>query len=83
MSRLAEKLTKRIKNEFDIDVIPKIYRTRAGYWQRSRGAWSWFMLTEDNKDIGSLWSAKDVLKANKLSSYWTDVTQCEILIEEK
>ena len=82
MSKLAEKLAQRIKKEFDIDVIPKIYRTRAGYWQRSRGAWSWFMLTEDNKDVGSLWSAITVLNARKLSDYWTDITQCEILVEK-
>ena len=85
MSKLAEKLSKRIKEEFDIDVIPKIYRIRAGYWQRRAGAWSWFMLTKDGFDVGSIYRANDVLKAKKLSSLRTHPIdyQTEILIEEK
>ncbi len=36
---LAQQLCERLKDEFDIDdLIPIIYRTKAGYWQRSRGA---------------------------------------------
>ena len=80
---LAEKLKYRIKKEFDVDVIPEIHRTRAGYWQKAAGAFSWFMMTNSNQDVGSQSSAKDVLKAKRLSNTWTDNTQMAIDIEEK
>lgn len=81
-NKLAIKLCKRLKTEFDIDVIPKIYRTYAGFWQRAEGTWSWFMLTKDNRDVGSLWSVTKVLKAKELSRFNFDNTQTEILIEK-
>lgn len=79
---LAEKLKYRIKEEFDVEVIPEIHRTRAGYWQKATGAFSWFMLTYTNQYIGSQFKAKDVLKAKRLSNTWTDNTQMAIDIEE-
>ena len=82
MKTLAQKLADRIKKEFDVEVIPVIHRTRAGYWQRSAGAFSWFMLTKENQNIGSQGPAKDVLKAKELSNTWTDNSQMAIDIEE-
>jgi len=83
MSILAIKLKNRLEKEFGIkNIIPKIHRTRAGYWQRAEGAWSWFMLCEDNTDIGSQWSANRVLNAKRLSK--TDaVCQSTIDVEEE
>ena len=83
MSILAKELAKRIKKEFNIEVLPEIHRTRAGYWQRSEGAFSWFMVTKDSKDIGSQNKALDVLRAKKLSITWIDCTQACIDIEIK
>ena len=83
MSKLAFLLKRRLELIFGIDdIIPKIYRTRAGYWQRAQGAWSWFMITKDNRDVGSQRSATKVLNAKKLSRFSVDSIQIEIIIEE-
>lgn len=51
----------------------KLHRTYAGYWQRSEGAWSWWLggpASDHSADIyrcrlGSQWPATEVLKAHK------------------
>ena len=76
-TELSKKLAQRLKKEFNFDVEPIIQRTYAGYWQRSNGAWLWFMVGKGG-DIGSGYRAKEVLRAKKLSSL-----SDEIFIEEK
>lgn len=46
MTYLVKRLVQRIKNEFNIDVEPKLYRTRAGYRQKANGTWLWYMNAE-------------------------------------
>jgi len=75
----SKRVAKRIKKEFNIEVKPVIYRTYAGRWQRSRGAWSWWMELKDSPImVGSAFPARDILKAKKLSISDTDN---EIFIE--
>ena len=81
-TELAKKLAERIKKEFDIDVNPVIHKTYVGYWQKAAGGWLWFMFgTNNDRDVGSCFKAKDVLKAKKLSLY-SETGQHEILIEK-
>ncbi len=63
-----------------LNVIPgsgyrfKFDRTRAGYWQRSAGAWSWFLLCQPERpgepdagatfEVGSQLSVVELLKLN-------------------
>lgn len=79
---LAKKLAERIKKEFNIELNPLIHRTYAGYWQRKRGAWLWFMCeTNSTRTVGSPHPATEVSKAKRLSLY--DYTgHPEILIED-
>jgi len=81
-TKLAKELSKRFKKEFNIDAIPIIYRTYVGYWQKTAGGWLWFMFEPDSRSVGSVWRAKDVLKAKKLS-LWSGTGQHEILVEEE
>ena len=62
-SALALKLQKIIKEERNIEVVPKINRTYAGYWQRREGVWSWFMFTREGRVVGSQWPATKVAAA--------------------
>jgi len=85
MSKLSEKLAKRIKEEFDIDVIPKIYRTRVGYHQKACGAWLWYMNSINGWLVASCYRASDVVKAKKLSIMRSHPVSYdeEILIEQQ
>jgi len=83
MNTLAINLKNRLEKEFGIEnIIPEIHRTRAGYWQRAEGAWSWFMMCKDNTDVGSQWSATKVLKAKRLSITYA-ICQNTIDVEEE
>jgi hypothetical protein len=68
----VDKLAKRLKDEHDLDVdVSTFGRTRAGYWQRSCGAWSWFMYLKapegfSKREIGSQYSVGQLLKAPRL-----------------
>lgn len=42
-------------------------RTRAGYWQKMNGAWTWEMNTLDGKSLGSIWTVKELLKSKRLT----------------
>lgn len=67
-SKLAVKLAERIKKEVGIEIYPEIFRTRAGHWQRSAGAWKWFMRSEKGGfgiTVGSGDRATECLKAAK------------------
>lgn len=45
-------------------------RTYAGHWQLSRGAWNWFChYPEYVYDIGSAYTAGEILKAKKIIIY--------------
>lgn len=80
MSKLIERLCKKIKDEVGCDCDPASFRrTYAGYWQRSNGAWSWFMLTKGGWDIGSSEPAtKCVQKKYKIYKIGT-----ELYLEER
>jgi len=67
MSKLAERLAKRIYAESGLIFEPKINRTRCGYWQKAQGAWSWWMQTKDYFQVGSRHSATACVTAKKIS----------------
>jgi hypothetical protein len=51
----SERLLARLRDELGLD-LPEdtvIRRTYAGYWQRSRGAWSWFATQADGTPFKS------------------------------
>lgn len=67
----------------------RIERTRAGYWQRSAGAWSWLAVDEKNgrELFGSDWPASEVVKAgkeNRAAAYTNDYTMTvELIVENR
>jgi len=64
----VERLALRLEREHQILAdVSTFSRTRAGYWQRSAGAWSWTMRLHDRLEIGSQYPVKELLKADKLS----------------
>jgi hypothetical protein len=60
--------------------LPK--RIRAGYWQRSNGAWRWSCPTIDHLEIGSCDTMSDVLKAKKVSTVCPHFGDIEISVED-
>ena len=68
----VERLAARLEREHQIKLDVRTFnRTRAGHWQRSAGAWSWYayLVREENAgfvDIGSQFSVRQLLKAEKL-----------------
>jgi hypothetical protein len=73
---IAERMQKRLKEELGLNVGDKLTRTRAGYWQKSSGAWAWYMaIVDDNgkvliaDGIGSQVPATELLKAKKWELY--------------
>jgi hypothetical protein len=71
MKTSIEKLVDRLKNELGILADSKSFkRVYAGYWQRSKGAWSWSMnISGTNQFIGSQSSVGELLKAKRISEY--------------
>ena len=72
-----ERIAKKIKKELDIDCdVSTFRRTYAGSWQRSAGAWSWWMqMTNRPGSIGSSWSVSALLRKEvrlNLSCYLYD-----------
>ncbi len=64
----VERLVKRLRKEgWIIHDGYEFRRTRAGYWQRAAGAWSWVIWTGTH-EIGSQWPVADCLKAKRLVS---------------
>lgn len=64
-----EKLQIRIADELGI-YLYDFRRTRSGYWDRLRGAWSWraknMKISENHLDYGSQYSATDLLKCKRI-----------------
>jgi hypothetical protein len=61
-----ERLAKRIKKDLGIDLI-NFRRTYAGHHQKSAGNWIWGAYNAENAadDIGSCYSATELLKSKK------------------
>lgn len=82
--KLFEKLRLKLNEEFGFDLPEhtKFQRTYAGHWQLSQGAWKWRCnYTEFHCDIGSPYTATEILKAKKLSEF-RPVYDIEILVED-
>lgn len=62
----AIRLSNKLKKCLGINAVPIIYRTRAGHWQRSAGAWKWFVRTQDWLDYGSGETVRDIMKAKEI-----------------
>lgn len=60
----VEKMCAFAKERFNIELDPSTFeRTRAGYWQRSQGAWSWSMRNPNSpRCIGSQSSISEILQ---------------------
>jgi len=68
----VQRLAERLERDHGIKVdVSTFERTNAGHWQRSSGAWSWFMMTPQVKNyarstVGSQFSVRELLKAKAL-----------------
>ena len=60
--------------------IPK--RIRAGYWQRSNGAWRWSCHTIEHLEIGSCDRMTDILKAKEISIIRPHFCDIELTVEQ-
>ena len=60
----VEKFCELANRKFNLSLNPETFRrTYAGYWQRSEGAWSWWMQdVESLNSYGSIWSITELLK---------------------
>ena len=67
---IKAQIAKLVKVKFDIDLdVNSFKRTYAGYWQRSSGAWSWYMFIQGGTfEVGSSYSITELLK-NKNNVY--------------
>lgn len=63
----AERIAARLAAlDVDVPAGARLARTYAGYWQRSSGAWSWYLVdgrTGRELFIGSQHAARDLLAA--------------------
>jgi len=61
-----ERLAKRIEKDTGVK-LHRFRRTYAGHWQKSNGNWVWGAYEIDNEanDVGSCYSATDLLKSKK------------------
>lgn len=77
MSKLIERLCKKIKDELGYECEPSTFkRTYAGYWQRSEGAWSWFIRTKNKIELGCAEPVKECVKRKyilTLSAYDSEI----------
>lgn len=64
-----ERLKRRLIEELHLDIAPdaQFHRTYPGYWQRSQGAWSWFVWDRHCHDYGSQTSIRNLSIADKLT----------------
>lgn len=69
-SRVSVRLLIKLRKEFPNLKIPKnaeLRRLNHGHWQRSAGAWSWFLYHPKGiHNIGSQWSMKECLRSKNL-----------------
>lgn len=87
LSADGQKLVARLKKDFDIELSDDVVirRTYAGYWQKSKGAWSWFFYSLSLgaiHNIGSQHSIRELLRCKTITLYQAhgDTT---LLIENK
>ena len=59
------RLQKRIENELGIRA-GRFKRTYAGRWMESQGAFKWTAIVDDIHEIGSMYTATELLKAKCL-----------------
>lgn len=90
MSKLAERLAKKIKDELNIDVEPVIRRNYGAYAYRADGVSMWHMKElSPNKmstlayGIGSAYRASECVKSkNRLCEGLSDLSGMQIELEE-
>jgi hypothetical protein len=67
----VQKLVQRLRDEHDLAIPDDFYfqSTYAGHWQRSAGAWSWWIHYPAEgggfMEIGSQWSVTELLRNKK------------------
>jgi hypothetical protein len=79
-----EKLSKRVANELGINLCD-FERLYPGYWQRKSGAWSWRAKCDLDgfKDIGSTFSARELLRAKKIEVYYPYLQEPELILSNE
>ena len=85
MSRLSEKLSKKILQDTGIHTAPETFRrTYAGYWQKAAGAFLWTMEAKDGPiTVGSCDRASDCIKSSAILSAHDDgFCAIEIIADE-
>jgi hypothetical protein len=89
MSKLSERLTKKIKEELDINCIPETFRrTYAGRNQKAAGAFLCEMQIKDSSwHVASIQTASELVKSNiKLEAdndFWYNGNTLEIFGEAR
>lgn len=82
----VERLAQRLEREHSIKMDARTFtRTRAGHWQRSSGAWSWwaYLVRKDSEayqTIGSQYGVTALLKSAELE---VGKSFCDIEIDPK
>ena len=67
----VQKLVQRLRDEHGLAIPDDFHfeRVYAGHWQRSAGAWSWYMCYPAPgggvQEIGSQWSVTELLRSKK------------------
>lgn len=67
MSKLIERLAKKIKNDLNIDVDPETFISiRPKKWYKLMGTWSWSMnvRSSDIRHVGSIYTATECTRKN-------------------
>lgn len=87
MSKLAERMAKKIKRDLDIDVVPEIIRNYGAYPFRSDGINLWHMKEVDSNGIGygigSNYRVRDCLNPKyRLRVGLADLSGSQIELEE-
>ena len=80
-----DKLRKRIREELGIKLEEEFTRLYPGYWQRSRGAWSWLSRRPAGAhlSVGSQWSMTELLKAKTLTAYQDSSVDTAIIPDDQ
>jgi hypothetical protein len=65
ITKSSYKLSKKIKKYLDIEVFPVIFPLKPGYWQKSCGAWSWYMIMDGSisRNVGSNQRTQELLSS--------------------
>lgn len=78
--RISYRLLERLKEQKSLVIKEEasIERLYPGHWQRSAGAWLWYIKNNFPFEIGSCYTMKECLESKYLDIYVNKFSQCEI-----